>query len=88
MTLGQGKRVRTPRGPAAVSGDETREGHCPIGWEGAGSRVNHEPEDLPEEVTTVPSWAGEQARMKKRVQSSGSWPGLEDFLFAAFFKTS
>jgi hypothetical protein len=52
------------------------------GWEGAGSRVNHEPEDLPGELTIVPSRAGEQARMKKRVQSSRSAVGLGDFLFA------
>ena len=32
-------------------------------WEGTGSRVNHEPEDLPGELTDVPSWAGELARM-------------------------
>ena len=51
------------------------------GWEGTGSRVNHEPEDLPGELTIVPSWAGEQVRMKKRVQSSGSEQGLGDFLF-------
>jgi hypothetical protein len=51
------------------------------GWEGTGSRVNHEPENLPGELTIVPSWAGEQARMKKRVQSSGSQQGLGDFLF-------
>lgn len=44
--------------------------------------MNHEPEDLPGEMTAVPSWAGEQARMKKRVQSSGSLSGLGDFLFA------
>ena len=51
------------------------------GWEGAGSRVNHEPEDLPGKLTDVPSWAGELARM-----SCGSNPqglsGLGDFLFA------
>ena len=28
MTLGQGKRVQVPRGPAAVNGNETRECHC------------------------------------------------------------
>lgn len=56
--------------------------HCPPdGWEGAGSRVNHEPEDLPNELTIVPSRAGEQARMKNRVQSSRSLSGLGDFLF-------
>jgi len=33
------------------------------GWEGAGSRVNHEPEYLPGELTDVPSWAGELGRM-------------------------
>lgn len=51
-TSGQGKRVKNPRGPAAVNGDETRRRHCsPFGeWEGAGSRMNHEPEDLPEET--------------------------------------
>lgn len=27
-TLGEGKRVQNPRGPAAVNGDETRERHC------------------------------------------------------------
>jgi len=43
--------------------------------------MNHEPEDLPNELTIVPSWAGEQARMKKRVQSSRSQSGLGDFLF-------
>lgn len=55
-----------------------------VGWEGTGSRKNHEPEDLPGELTIVPSRAGELARMKKRVQSSGSVQGLEDFLFAEF----
>ena len=54
-----------------------------LGWEGTGSRKNHEPEDLPGELTIVPSRAGEQARMKKRVQSSGSLVGLGDFLFLA-----
>lgn len=44
--------------------------------------MNHEPEDLPNELTIVPSRAGEQARMKNRVQSSRSLPGLGDFLFA------
>jgi hypothetical protein len=53
------------------------------GWEGTGSRTNHEPEDLPGKLTNVPSRAGEQVRMKKRVQSSGSVLGLEDFLFLA-----
>jgi len=43
--------------------------------------MNHEPEDLPNELTIVPSWAGEQARMKNRVQSSRSLSGLGDFLF-------
>ena len=43
--------------------------------------MNHEPEDLPNELTIVPSRAGEQARMKNRVQSSRSLSGLEDFLF-------
>ena len=43
--------------------------------------MNHEPEDLPNELTIVPSRAGEQARMKKRVQSSRSLSGLGDFLF-------
>ena len=42
--------------------------------------MNHEPEDLPGELTDIPSWAGELARM-----SCGSNPqglsGLEDFLF-------
>ena len=33
------------------------------GWEGTGSRTNHEPEDLPGELTDVPSWPGELARM-------------------------
>ena len=61
-------------------GDATVHDH---GWEGTGSRTNHEPEDLPEELTIVPSRAGEQVRMKKRVQSSGSVQGLEDFLFLA-----
>jgi hypothetical protein len=99
--------VKCPRGPAAVNGDETRDGHwygCEASfvkreapafsreirftrydsracWEGAGSRVNHEPEYLLGELTIVPSRAGEQARMKKRVQSSGSYLGLGDFLF-------
>ena len=99
--------MKCPRGPAAVNGDETRDGHwrgCEASfvkreasgfsreirltryasrscWEGVGSRVNHEPEDLPGELTIVPSRAGEQARMKKRVQSSGSFVGLGDFLF-------
>ena len=41
--------------------------------------MNHEPEDLLGELTIVPSRAREQARMKKRVQSSGSFSGLEDF---------
>ena len=41
--------------------------------------MNHEPEDLPGELTIVPSWAGEQARMKKRVQSSGSVQALRIF---------
>ena len=54
--------------------------HITQTWEGAGSRVNHEPEDLPGELTIVPSWAGELARM-----SCGSNPqglsGLGDFLF-------
>ena len=44
--------------------------------------MNHEPEDLPEALTNVPSRAGEQARMKKRVQSSRSCQGLGDFLFS------
>lgn len=44
--------------------------------------MNHEPEDLPNELTIVPSRAGEQARMKNRVQSSRSLSGLGDFLFA------
>jgi hypothetical protein len=43
--------------------------------------MNHKPEDLPDELTIVPSRAGEQARMKKRVQSSRSLSGLGDFLF-------
>jgi len=43
--------------------------------------MNHEPEDLPDELTIVPSRAGEQARMKNRVQSSRSLSGLGDFLF-------
>lgn len=43
--------------------------------------MNHEPEDLPSELTIVPSRAGEQARMKNRVQSSRSLSGLGDFLF-------
>lgn len=43
--------------------------------------MNHEPEDLPNELTIVPSRAGEQARMKNRVQSSRSLSGLGDFLF-------
>jgi hypothetical protein len=82
MILGLGKRVQIPRGPAAVNGDETRYCHCPLGgWEGAGSRMSHEPEDLPSELTIVPSRAGEQARMKNRVQSSRSLSGLGDFLF-------
>ncbi len=60
-TLGQGKRVQNPRGPAAVNGDETRRRHCPPFGEreGAGSRTNHEPEDLPEGEPFIPSWAGE-----------------------------
>jgi hypothetical protein len=29
VTPGQGKRVKCPRGPAAVNGDETRDGHWP-----------------------------------------------------------
>ena len=59
-TLGQGKRVQNPRGPAAVNGDETRRRHCsPIGeWEGAGSRMNHKPEDLPEEDPLFPRGLG------------------------------
>ena len=45
--------MKNPRGPAAVNGDETRRRHCSrFGeWEGAGSRMNHEPEDLPGELT-------------------------------------
>ena len=53
------------------------------GWEGTGSRKNHEPEDLPEKLTIVPSRAGEQARMKKRVQSSGSLQALGIFILTA-----
>jgi len=39
-------------GPAAVNGDETRRGHCAANfyeavWEGAGSRLIRESEDLP-----------------------------------------
>jgi iron complex transport system substrate-binding protein len=48
--------------------------------------VNHEPEDLPGELTDVPSWAGELARM-----SCGSNPqglsGLEDFFICSTLKT-
>ena len=50
------------------------------GWEGAGSRVNHEPEDLPGELTDVPSWAGELARMSCGCNPQGL-SGLGDFLF-------
>ena len=59
-TSGQGKRVRNPRGPAAVNGDETRRRHCsPFGeWEGAGSRMNHKPEDLPEGDPLFPRGLG------------------------------
>ncbi len=59
-TSGQGKRVRNPRGPAAVNGDETRRRHCsPFGeWEGAGSRMNHKPEDLPEGAPLFPRGLG------------------------------
>ena len=91
---GEGKRVQVPRGPAAVTGYETRRRHWPHpslpkfwggkggGWEGAGSRGkpearkpawNHRP--------SFPSWAGEGARVKTRVQSSGSFLGLEDFFY-------
>lgn len=41
--------------------------------------MNHEPEDLPNELTIVPSRAGEQARMKNRVQSSRSGQALRIF---------
>ena len=50
------------------------------GWEGAGSRVNHEPENLPGELTDVPSWAGELARMSCGCNPQGL-SGLGDFLF-------
>ena len=52
-------------------------------WEGAGSRVNHEPEDLLGALTVVPSRAGERVRMKKRVQSSRSVQALGIFSFDA-----
>ena len=47
-----GKPVGIRRGPAAVSGDEPRRATVPwdvdeMAWEGAGSRMIHEPEDLP-----------------------------------------
>ena len=45
------------------------------GWEGAGSRLNHEPEDLLGALTDVPSWAGELARMSCGCNPQGlSWP--------------
>jgi hypothetical protein len=50
-------------------------------WEGTGSRVNHEPEDLLGALTVVPSRAGERVRMKKRVQSSRSVQALGIFSF-------
>src|SRR5262249_25399831 len=33
---GLGKRVQSPRCPAAVRGDDSGHNHCPRGWEGAG----------------------------------------------------
>ncbi len=46
---GEGKRVKIPRGPAAVTGNELRRSHCPSGWEGAERRYEaRKPEDLPE----------------------------------------
>jgi len=30
----RGKTVKIRRGPAAVTGDESQECHCPDGWEG------------------------------------------------------
>ena len=43
--------------------------------------MNHEPEDLLREGDLCSLEAGEQVRMKERVQSSGSTVGLGDFLF-------
>ena len=51
------------------------------GWEGTGSRVNHEPEDLPGELTDVPSWAGELARMSCGSNPQGLCKALGIFLF-------
>src|SRR5215470_8710504 len=53
-----GKAVRIRRDPVTVIGDETRDGHWPRGWEGAGSRTIREPGDLPGRVYTIPVFAG------------------------------
>jgi len=58
------------------------------GWEGAGSRVNHEPEDLPGELTDVPSWAGELARMSCGCNPQGlSRPWGFFYLGSGVFRT-
>lgn len=59
------------------------------GWEGAGSRVNHEPEDLPGKLTDVPSWAGELARMSCGCNPQGlSRPWGFFYLGSGVFRTS
>ena len=50
-------------------------------WEGAGSRVNHEPEDLPGSLTEIPSWAGELARMSCGCNPQGLTTALGIFYF-------
>jgi len=47
--LAKGSRVRIPRGPAAVIGDESRESPTvpEMEWEGSASRMIRKPEDLP-----------------------------------------
>src|SRR5262245_41514260 len=57
-TKGPGKAVRNRRDPVTVIGDETRTGHWPIGWEGAGSRVIREPGDLPGRAPSTPVFEG------------------------------
>jgi hypothetical protein len=42
-----GKTVRIRYGPAAVTGDECRNNHCPRRWEGAACRTIRKSEDLP-----------------------------------------
>ncbi len=59
------------------------------GWEGAGSRGNHEPEDLPGKLTDVPSWAGELARMSCGCNPQGlSRPWGFFYLGSGVFRTS